>query len=96
MEIDTADDFVVKATVVFGWIVSKVIEPWFPVDIKHTLADSVAQPIESHAHCFGTFLFDCFVDDTGCSAIVGLQWGGRLRVAHFDESLSEWDGFSCI
>ena len=96
MEIYTADSFVVEATVVFGWIVSKVVEPWFPVDIKHTLADAVAQPVESHVHCFGTFLFDCFVDDTGCCAVVSFHWGGRLRMSHFNQALSEGDSFSSV
>ena len=41
MERDAADGFVVEATVVFGWVVSEVIEPWLSVDIEHTLADAV-------------------------------------------------------
>ena len=73
MEIDTADSFVVEATVVFGWIVSEVVEAWFPVNVEHTLADAVAQPVESHIHCFGAFLFDCFVDDACCCAVVSFQ-----------------------
>ena len=45
MEINTADSFVMEATVVFGWVVGEIIEPWFPVNIDHALADAVTQPI---------------------------------------------------
>ena len=96
MEIDTADGFVMEATVVFGWVVSEIIEPWLPVNIEHTLADSVAQPVESHIHCFRSFLFDCFVDDTGCCAVVSFQRGSWLRMSHFNQALSEGDGFSSV
>ena len=96
MEIDTADSFVVEATVVFGWIVSKVVETWFPVDVKHALADAVTQPVESHVHCLGAFLFYCFVNDTGRRAIVSFKRGSGLRMPHFNQAFSEWDCFTSI
>ena len=96
MEVDTADSFVMESTVVFGWIVSEVVEAWFPVDIKHALADAVTQPVESHVHCFRSFLFDCFVDDIGCCAVVSFQRGSWLRMSHFNQALSEGDSFSSV
>ena len=96
MEIDTADGFVMESTVVFGWVVSEIVEPWLPVNIEHTLADSVAQPVKSHVHCFRSFLFDCFVDDTGCCAVVSFKRGSGLRMPHFNQALSEWDGFTSV
>ena len=96
MGIDTTDSFVVETTVVFGWIVCKVVEAWFPVDVKHTLADAAAQPVESHVHCFRTFLFDCFVDDAGRRAVVSFQRGSWLRMSHFNQALLEGDSFSSV
>ena len=67
----------------------------FPVDEKLTLADSVSDPIESHVNSFGAFLFDSVVCDTGGCAVVGLDWGGWLRMSELFETSSERAGLFC-
>jgi hypothetical protein len=39
------------------------------------LADAILDPIETHVHGFGSFLFDCFVGEADGGRVVGLQRG---------------------
>ena len=96
MEINTADSFVMEATVVFGWVVSEIVEPWLPVNIEHTLADSVTQPVESHVHGFGLLLLDGVVGNAHCGGIVCLDGGGSLGLVHFLEGGADGDCFLAI
>ena len=75
----------------FREVIGLVGSSWFPVDEKLALADSVADPIETHIHSFGTFLFDIIGGDTYCSGVVGLERCRRLRMPQFFQRNSQWD-----
>ena len=55
----------------------------YPVDMEVALADTVANPIETHVDCFGAALFDCVVCDAFGGAVVCGEYGGWLWPSHF-------------
>ena len=65
----------------FCEIIGIIVNAASPVDQKFTLANPVADPIESHVDCFGAALFDRGIDDSGGASVVGLNGSGRLGVA---------------
>ena len=69
-----------------GEIIGIIFVSSSPVDQKFSLVDAVAHPIESHVDGLGAALFDRGVGDAGGAGIVGLYWGGRLRVAQVFEN----------
>jgi hypothetical protein len=42
------------------------------INQKLALANAVSNPIKTHVHGFGAFLFDAVVGDTGSRAVVSL------------------------
>jgi hypothetical protein len=60
------------------------------MNFKLFLSDSVGQSMVSHVHCFRSFLFDGFVQDTECSGVIGAERRRGLCVAQFRECNSEW------
>ena len=65
----------------FCEIIGAVSRTAAPVDKVLSLPDSITNPIESHIHCFGAFLFHGFVGDTAGSAVVGDHRGRWLGMA---------------
>ena len=68
-----------------GKIIGKIVDAFFPMHDELSEADSVANPIEAHVNGFGLFLLDCVIDNLLGACIVSLDWGSRLRMAHFVE-----------
>jgi hypothetical protein len=60
------------------------------------LEDLVTNPIETHVHGFGAFLFDIVVGNAGGSAVVSLNWCRRLGMSEFFETGKQWAGFFTI
>ena len=81
VEIRGADCTMVRSWMMFSKIVGLVGGTSAPVDVKLTLANVIADPIETHANSFGTLLFDRVVGDTGGGSLVGDEDRGRLRMA---------------
>ncbi len=50
---------------VFGMVVSKVFRTGSPVDDELFLSDAILDPIKTHVHGFGAFLFDRVVGEAG-------------------------------
>ena len=74
----------VAGWVVLGVIVGLVRATGFPVYAELALLHSIANPVESHVHGFGSLGFDCVVGDSFSCGVVCLDWGGaQLFVAHF-------------
>ena len=65
----------------FGEIISVVVRAFSPVDEKLALFNSVFDPIKPHVHSLAPFLFHRGVYYPDGASIVGLDWGGWLRVA---------------
>ena len=73
---------------VFGEVVSAIGVAFVPENFKLALADSIADPIESHVDGFGPFLFYGVGGDAAGGIIVGGHRGGGLWMAHFLEGNS--------
>ena len=84
-----SDGAVIRGGEVFGVVVGEVNVARCPKNVEVTLADAVADPVETHVHGAAAFLFDCVIGDTIGACIVGLDWGWRLRVSHGDEDGAE-------
>ena len=75
--------------VMLGVIVTKVFVAGAPVDEEVALADAILEPVESHVHGFGAFLFDGVVGEAGGRGVVSLDGRGWLWVAKFFEGDTE-------
>ena len=64
-----------------GEIIGIIFVTSSPVDQKFSLVNAVADPVEMHVDGLGAALFDCLVYDAGGAGVVGLNRGGRLRMA---------------
>ena len=69
--------------VMLGRVISKIVFAFFPVDTKLILFLSIANPIQSHVHGFGSALDDGVGDDASGTFVVELNWCWPLLVAHF-------------
>jgi hypothetical protein len=96
LDVDGASGTVVLIGVMFGKVVGSVGDAAAPVDNELALADAVADPIKTHVHGFGSFLFDRVVGDAGGSAVVGDDRGCSLGMSEFFESDALRDGFLAI
>ena len=47
------------------------------------LIDATPYPVEAHIKCFGAFLAHVAGEDSVGGCVVGLDWSGRLWMAHF-------------
>ena len=52
-----------------------------PIDVVLVLAFAIAQPMESHVNGLCAFWLDFSIHDAFCCGVVGLERGGRLRMA---------------
>ena len=73
-------------TMVCGWMMlSKKIGPIgntaAPINVELTLANAIANPIETHVNSFGAFLFDRVVGDAGGGSVVSDDDRRWLRMA---------------
>lgn len=96
MEEDRAHGAMMGRRMVFGRIIGEIVLARAPVDVELSLAGSVADPVESHVHGFGTFLFDGAGANAHCGGVVGEQGSGRLGVAEFLERDAKGTGFFSI
>jgi hypothetical protein len=68
---------------VLGEVVGEVVGALSPVYVELPLADSVADPVETHVYCFRSLLLDSVVGDAFSALVVGLDRCRGLRVAKF-------------
>ena len=72
-----------------GDVIGRVFSSILPVQAKFILLDAAVHPVESHVRGLGEFPAHVSVEDAVGGQAVGLDWGGRLRVAHFDEGRAD-------
>ena len=72
----------------FGEIVSEIVDTAVPVDMKFTLANVIANPIEMHVHGLGMTLVDRIIDNARGALIMSLNGSGRLRIPEFIEGVA--------
>jgi hypothetical protein len=87
---------VMSGAMMFGPIVCSVVGTWAPVVSELALGITAAEPVESHVNCLGATGLDVVGDHAKGSAVVGLDWCGRLFVTHFFENLSHWNCFAGV
>ncbi len=68
---------------VFGSVVGVVVGTRAPVVSDLSLGVTTTQPVKTHVHGFRALLLDVFVDYSQGGAVVGLDRGLGLFVAHF-------------
>ena len=77
----------------FTYVICCVVITSTPVDNKLVVRYSVTDPVKSHVDCLGCFHFYVGVGETDGGGVVDLDWGGRLRMAHFYDGDAEREGF---
>jgi hypothetical protein len=78
---------------VFGWmvlgpVIASIVGAWAPVDAELFLGFVVAEPVVTHVHGLGGFGLDFVGYNPICRGVVGLDWCGWLRMAHFDQQVA--------
>ena len=75
----------VSRRVMLGEGVGKICDPGAVVYQELLLAYTVLDPMETHVHGLGPFLFHSLVGKACGGGVVDLHWGGRLRMLEFLE-----------
>ncbi len=75
----------VGGTTVFGPVVGMVVGTGAPVVSELSLGVMIMQSVKTHVHGFRALWLDVVVDYSQDSAVVGLDRGLGLFVAHFFE-----------
>ena len=96
LDVDGASYTVMLVGMMFGEVVGAVADAAAPVDDELSLPDTIANPIKTHVHSFGAFLFDGVIGDARGSAVVGDDWRCRLGMAELFESDTFGDGFFAV
>ena len=68
-----------------GEVLGKVFSSFLSVQAELVLFDTAAHPAETHVESPGVLPGHVAGEDSVGGCAVGLHWGWRLRVAHFDE-----------
>lgn len=85
-----------RRRVVFGKIISFVLDAFFPIHKELALAYAIADPIEAHIDSLGALLFDAVVGDSSSGAVIGLNCGRWLWMAKFLEADAQRTGFFAV
>ena len=70
---------------VLGEVIGKVFSSLISLEAELVLLDTAAHPVEAHVKSFGALPEHVAGEDAVGGHAVGIDWGGRLRVDHFDE-----------
>ena len=85
LKVNVPHPSVVFGREVLGEVIGKVFSSFLPVQAELVLFDAAAHPVETHVKSFGEIPAHVAGEDSVGGRAVSLDWGGRLRVAHFDE-----------
>jgi len=96
LNVDGASDTMVLIGMVFGKVVGAITDPTSPVDNELALANTVADPVKTHVHGFGAFLFDGVVGDARSSAVVSDNGSRWLGMSKFFKSDALGDGLFSV
>ena len=81
---------------VLGEVISKVFGYLLPEQAELILFDSSAHPVILHVKVLGAFPAHVVGEDAVGGCAVGLDWGGRLRVAHLGEGSADGEGLLAV
>ena len=72
-----------------GEVIGKIFSSLLPVQLELVLIDVTAHPVETHVKIFGALLAHVAGEDAVGGRAVGFDWGGRMRVAHFNKGRAD-------
>ena len=79
-----------------GELIGKVFSSFLPLQVELVMFDAAEHPVETHVKIFGVLLAHVAGEDSMGGRDVGHYWGGRLRVAHFDEGRADGDSLLAV
>ena len=79
-----------------GEVTGKVFSSLLPIEVELVLLDVEAHPVELHVKIFGALPEHVSGEDAVGGRAVGLDWGGRLRVAHLGEGCANGNGLMAV
>ena len=88
-------------SVVFGReviieVIGKVFSFFLPIQTELVLFDEAAHPVEMHVKILVVLPAHVVSEDAVGGCAVGIDWGGRLRVAHLDAGRSDGNSLLSI
>ena len=89
LKVDVPHPSVVFSKEVLGEVIGKVFSSFLLVQAKLVLFDESAHQAETQVKILGALQAHVASEDAVGGRAGGLDWGGRLRVAHFDEGHSD-------
>ena len=79
-----------------GEVIGKVFGSLLPVQAGLILLDAAAHSAETHVKGFGALPAHVASEDALGGCAVGIDQGGQLRVAHFDEGCADGNSLLAI
>ena len=79
-----------------GEVIDKVFSSLLPVQAELILLDAAAHPVETHIKGFGALPAHVAVENAVGGRAVSFDWGGRLRVAHFDAGCADGNNLLAV
>ena len=70
----------VNGCMMFGEIISIIVDSFVPVDLELLLSLPIPEPIISHVPGLGSFLVDIIINEACCCGVVSFDRSGRLWV----------------
>ena len=81
---------------VLGEVIVKVFGSLLPLQAEFIFLDAAAHPVESHVKGLVELLAHVAGEDAVGGCAVGLDRGGRLQVAHFDEGCADGNSLLAV
>ena len=85
LKVNVPHPSVVFGREVLGELICKVFSSFLPVQAELVMFDAAAHLVETHVKILGALPAHVSNENAVGGCAVGLDWGGRLRVAHFNE-----------
>ena len=96
LKVNVPHPSVVFGREVLGEVISKVFSSFLPVKAELVLFDAAAHPVEAHVKSLGALPAHFAGEDAVGGRTVGLDWGGRLQVSHFDEGRADGNSLLAV
>ena len=96
LKVNVPHPFVVFGRELLGELIGKVFSSLLPVEAELVLLDAAAHTVEMNVKIFGVLLAHVAVKDAMGGRAVGLDWGGRLQVTHFDEGRADGNSLLAV
>ena len=96
LKVNVSHPSVVFGKEVLGEVTGKVFSYLMPVEAELIFLDAAAHPVEAHVKIFGALPAHVAGKDAVGGRSVGIDWGGQLRVAHFNEGRADGNSLLAV